>query len=202
MAYHRTAGAFPATYLETLAQGILNADELGPSPLGQEFVNTRGFSLVFRRSRIGDMCDAYPYLSHFLEKAVFPASNAFYVNPLVLHGTSRVAPHVDCRLIKEKNLRIIPNIVSVLYVSVEENMEGGELCLFSGTEDEFSIQPRTNDLIHFRGDIIHSVSEVRTPADRISVVCEQYNLPEEVISSFPDSCVITRDDATPRISPA
>ncbi|MFZ5479048.1 MAG: 2OG-Fe(II) oxygenase [Myxococcota bacterium] len=179
---------------------LLTDPHLGKSPLGAEFVNTRGFSIVFRRSALEEVKAHFPYLAEFLTGSMFPASNAFYVNPLVLEGTSRVDTHVDCRLVASQNVRIIPNLVSVLYVEVDPSMLGGDLVLQVEPGRTFAIRPSTNDLLHFLGTLVHSVTPVESPSRRISVVCEQYNLPEEVLEGFPEFQVICDNDVAPRVS--
>jgi hypothetical protein len=183
--YHLTRDAYRSTYLDEIERELLASPYMGESPLGPEFVNTHGFSLVFRRTALDSVFAAWPYLRVFLEQAIFPKSNAFYVNPLVLAAQSRVDPHVDCRLVASENVRIIPTLVSVLYVVCDAEMEGGELVLNVGTPQELALKPSRKDLLHFRGNIIHCVREVTRPCSRISVVYEQYNLPEKILLGFP-----------------
>ena len=198
--YHVAQNAFDDDYLSHLATELCKSEYLGASPLGAEFVNTEGFSLVFRRSALLDVCHAFPYLEPYLDEVLFPECNAFYLNPLLLTGSSRVDAHVDCRLVASENTRIIPNLVSVLYVEICPDMAGGNLLLNVGTEHEVCITPETNNLVHFRGSVIHRVSEVKNPHRRISVVCEQYNLPDALLAGFPLFNVITDDDLLPRVA--
>jgi 2OG-Fe(II) oxygenase superfamily len=156
---------------------------------------------VFRRSKFADVVQEFPYLRAFLESATFPKSNAFYVNPLILTGSSRVDPHVDCRLVVTENVRIIPTLVSILYVRADKGMVGGSLTLNVGPDQEITIDPKANHLIHFRGDLVHSVSEVLGEHTRISVVCEQYNLPEPVLLGFPEFEILHDRDVAPRVPP-
>ena len=185
--------------LRELEEKVLASEYLGKSPLGKEFVNTKGFSIVFRREALPKVYDEFRYFAPFLSKAVFPKSNAFYLNPLVLEECSRVDAHVDCRLLAAQNVRVFPTIVSILYVRVQDNMCGGELVLNYGQDDAISLNPRTNDLVHFQGNLVHAVSEIVDRGKRISLVCEQYNLHDEVLSGFPLLKVLTEDSIAPRV---
>ncbi len=200
--YKLKHNAFPAEYLEQLETALLDSPYLGDSPLGDEFVSTLGFSIVFRRSRLDEVLARFSYLSTYLETVVFESSNAFYINPVVMNAkpgeTSRVEPHVDCRFLEPQNVRIVPNLVSVLYVRGAS--EGGELCFHPGTAEEKRLRPQTNDLLHFVGDLVHSVSEVPPSAPvRISLVCEQYNLTAPALAAFPEFAVLQTHDLAPRV---
>lgn len=198
MSYSITRSAFSTTYLKTIENQLLESPYLGKSPLGKEFVDTRGFSIVFKRSHLETVIEKFPFLDEFLKKAIFTNSNAFYINPLILNSGSRVEEHVDCRLVSQEQARIIPNLVSVLYVKVDPDMEGGELCLKVGNDKKIDLKPSSNNLVHFLGTLIHSVNEVRCPCTRISLVCEQYNLSESLLAHFPDFLIIQDDDVAPR----
>ena len=189
--YRLERQAFDPLYLREVEHALTRCEYVGASPLGAEFVLTQGFSLVFKRSSLGDVTDAFPFLRPFLEAAVFPASNAFFLNPLIMGHSSEVRPHIDCRLIAEQDLRIIPNLVSILYVRSEPEMSGGEITLGSGRPDAVSIKPSTNNLLHFKGDIVHHVTAVESDHKRVCLVCEQYRLPDHVLAGFPELDVIT-----------
>lgn len=185
--------------LSGLIDGICHSDFLGKSPLGDEFVNTLGFSIVFRRDAVDEVKSRFPYLRPFLSEVLFDDSNAFYINPLLLSNSSKVGAHIDCRLLPEQNTRIIPNLVSVFYAEVSQEMEGGRLILNLGAENETTILPETNSVVHFLGQIIHEVTEVVSDNRRICVVCEQYNLDDQLLSSFPYCELITDKDIAPRV---
>lgn len=186
--------AFSEEYLSELMQHLISSPYLASSPLGKEFVDTKGFSIVFTRSELDNVLKSFPYLKIFLDTVLFPKCNAFYINPLILCSGSRVDPHVDCRLVVSENARIIPNIVSVLYVHAEPNISGGEIVLNVGGDEETTIKPLTNYLLHFRGNIIHSVREVKGLYKRVSLVCEQYNLTDSVLRGFSNFEVIPGED--------
>lgn len=186
--------------LTNLLKGICESAYLGKSPLGEEFVNTLGYSLIFRRSSLGEVVANFPYLEPYLIAVMFEGTNAFYVNTLILNGTSKVNAHIDCRLLSPQNIRIIPNLVSVFYAEVSREMAGGKLILNIGKDEEVTLTPETNSVIHFLGKVIHCVSEVTNPERRISVVCEQYNLDDDVLEAFPCCQIITGQDFAPRVS--
>lgn len=174
-----------------LIAGILGSEFYADSALGKEFVETKGFSLVFKRSAMDTVAASFPYLASLLEEVMFEESNAFYVNPLVLFGGSRVDPHIDCRVVSPDDVRIIPNIVSVYYAEVAKEMDGGRLILNSGKQNEIAVRTQTNELVHFLGNVVHHVEEIGTTHRRISVVCEQYNLDDELLAAFPQCEVIS-----------
>ncbi|KWD61902.1 hypothetical protein WL68_21060 [Burkholderia cepacia] len=200
--FARASNVLTETELSSLKEGILNSEYLGPSPLGKEFVNSKGFSIVFRREWIDMVEHRFPYLRPFLDCALFEACNAFYINPLILEGSSRVDPHIDCRLIGDGNVRLIPNLVSILYVAVPRDVVGGSLVLNVGSESEVVVQPERNEIIHFLGSLVHAVTELRTSCMRMSVVCEQYNLADDSLLDFPAFSVLTDCRTTPRVTVA
>ncbi len=189
-----------ARSLRGLVDGICQSEYLGKSPLGDEFVNTSGFSVVFKREAIDEVTNTFPFLEPYLKAVVFDGINAFYVNPLVLNASSRVSPHIDCRLLSPENIRLIPNLVSVFYAQVSTKMQGGRLVLNVGTGNEVTLKPGTNEVVHFLGKVIHCVTEVKNPSRRISVVCEQYNLEDDVLKVFPYFQVICNEDIAPRVA--
>ena len=193
--YKLESNAFDRSYLNDLEKKILSSPFTGHSPLGPEFVRTKGFSVVFRREFMDDVIEKLPYLKPFLDKAVFPSSNAFYINPLILKNSSRVDTHVDCRFVESENVRIIPNLVSILYVKADDDISGGEIDL-AGKK---IIKPKTGDLLHFKGDTLHHVNEVKGSGIRVNIVCEQYNLPDDILSGFPEFEILTDKDPAPRV---
>ena len=158
-----------------MVKELENSELVQKSPLGDEFVRARGFSAVFNRSSLGSIIEEVPYLERLLDHVLFPSTNAVFVNPLILSEGSRVDSHVDCRLLQSENVRIIPTIVSVLYVEIDSDIAGGELVLNPDLDDEVVLVPRTNMVIQFRGDVVHRVRQIDGTSTRISLVCEQYN---------------------------
>ena len=75
-------------------------------------------------------------------------------------------------------------VVSVLYVDVPKDLQGGELVLRSHKRQVGKISPQTNTLLFFQGDLTHSVTAV--VGERLSLVCEQYNLEEVELDDIPE----------------
>lgn len=198
--YKKISAAFSEDYIQSAERSFLASPYLGKSPLGAEFIKTKGFSLVFRRSSLNRVMEQFQFLRAFLEEVVFKTCNAFYVNPLLLSDHSRVETHVDCRLLPEQDLRIVPNLVSILYVKADPEMIGGELVLNVGHENELTLKLQSNDLIHFIGETVHKVTPVQGAVNRICFVCEQYNLPEEALQAFPEYALLRDKDLAPRVS--
>lgn len=194
--YRVVRDRFPAAYLRELEAGVLASPYLDASALGTEFVATRGFSIVFRRSAMDEVAGRFPYLRQFLAAAVFPTSNAFYLNPLVLLDGSRVDAHADCRALEGGQGRIIPTLVSVLYVRCPEPSAGGALVFEPGTDREARLQPRPGELVHFRGNLVHAVTALAGAEPRVSIVCEQYNLDASALARFPELSLLTRATAS------
>jgi hypothetical protein len=194
--------AFGDDYREIVERALLGSRYVGKSPLGEEFVETQGFSIAFQRSALSEVLVEFPYLRAFLETALFSTSNALYVNPLIMRRGSRVGAHVDCRLVVDQNVRIIPNIVSIYYVSVAPEAVGGDLTLNIGTATEVIIRPQQGDLLHFPGDVIHEVSPITSDHTRIGVVCEQYNLPDSMLEWFPTFDIVLDEAFAPRVATA
>jgi hypothetical protein len=79
-----------------------------------------------------------------------------------------------------------PILVSVLYIQVPHALQGGELLLQASEHQVVQIQPQTNTLLYFRGNLKHSVNEVKSSQPRISLICEQYNLSETRLQQIPE----------------
>lgn len=165
---------------------ILSSPYLAASQLSESFAGTKGFSVVFKRLGIGEVERHFPFFQPYLSVALMPTCNAFYLNPLVLEGGTRVEPHVDCSLSDHGKFIAIPTIVSVLYVQVPPDLQGGELVLQEREHKVGQIRPQTNTLLYFRGNLTHSVNEVKSSQARISLVCEQYNLSETRLQQIPE----------------
>ncbi len=184
--YGLRSKTFPLDYLNSLRIQILSSPYLAASQLSESFAGTKGFSVVFNRSGISEVERHFPFFQPYLSVALMAACNAFYLNPLVLEGGTRVEPHVDCSLSDHGKFIAIPTIVTVLYVQVPPDLQGGELVLQDREYKVGQIQPQTNTLVYFRGNLKHSVNEVKSSQARISLVCEQYNLSETRLQQIPE----------------
>ncbi len=178
--------AFNTKYINDLSAKILSSNYLGKSQLSDSFVTTKGFSVIFTRAKINQVKEHFPLFQTYLTTALNPQCNAFYLNSLILETKSCIKPHIDCSFSAYCQSLTIANLVSVLYVDVPSNLEGGELILTQGKTKVATIKPETNTLLSFRGDLLHSVNEVRNSTTRISLVCEQYLLTENKLREIPE----------------
>jgi hypothetical protein len=184
--YAQRHNVFPIEYLNELRSQILYSPYLAASQLSDSFAGTKGFSVIFKRSSLSKVEQQFPFFEPYLKVALKQACNAFYLNALVLESGTRVEPHVDCSISSYGMMFTIPNLVSVLYVQVPQDLKGGELVLQADEHQVGTIQPRINTLLYFRGDLVHSVNEVKSSQPRISLVCEQYNLSETRLQPIPE----------------
>jgi predicted 2-oxoglutarate/Fe(II)-dependent dioxygenase YbiX len=174
------------SYLQKLKKRILASPYLALNNLNRDFIATKGFSVVFTRPHLNRVAEQFPVFMRYLDSALQPECNAFYLNPLLLKAGSRVDPHIDRSLRSYCKTIQPPDVVSVLYVSVPSDLEGGELILRSRQRSVGQIRPQANMLLFFQGDLTHSVSAVHTGSDRLSLVCEQYSLEEKELEAIPD----------------
>lgn len=190
--YKKYPNVFPANYLNDLRGEILACPYFAVNNLNRDFVGTKGFSVVFHRSEIAEVAQKFPFFKPYLDRALEPSCNAFYLNPLLLQEGSRVDPHIDRSLRSYcKNIEP-PMLVSVLYVQVPENLQGGELVLRNHKQQVGQIKPQINTLVYFQGDLTHSVNAVKSTGTRLSLVCEQYSLSEKELRDIPEFTVESR----------
>jgi predicted 2-oxoglutarate/Fe(II)-dependent dioxygenase YbiX len=185
MYYHQHPQAFSQNYLTELQGQILACPYFAVNNLNRDFVGTKGFSIAFQRSHLSTVEQNFPYFKSYLDQALQPECNAFYLNPLLLKSGSRVDPHIDRSLRSYCKTIEPPALVSVLYVEVPTNLVGGELVLQSNKRQVGKITPQTNTLLFFQGDLTHSVNPVTSSGFRLSLVCEQYNLEDEQLWDIP-----------------
>ncbi|MBH8573482.1 2OG-Fe(II) oxygenase [Nostocaceae cyanobacterium CENA369] len=190
--YQQQPNAFPNDYLNNLWGEIQACPYFAINNLNRDFVCTKGFSVVFQRSHLTQVEQQFPYFKPYLDLALQPHCNAFYLNPLQLKEGSRVDPHIDRSLRSYCKTIEPPLVVSVLYVRVPTNLEGGELVLRSPKRQLGQIKPQVNTLVYFQGDLTHSVNAVKTPGNRLSLVCEQYSLTEVELQEIPPFIVESR----------
>jgi len=190
--YQQQPNAFPSDYLNNLWGEIHACSYFAVNNLNRDFVGTKGFSVVFRRSHISTVEQKFPYFQPYLDLALQPSCNAFYLNPLLLKEGSRVDPHIDRSLRSYCKTIEPPAVVSVLYVRIPADMQGGELVLRSHKRQLGQIKPQMNTLLHFQGDLTHSVNAVQTPGNRLSLVCEQYSLSEVELAEIPEFTIESR----------
>jgi 2OG-Fe(II) oxygenase superfamily len=185
MYYQQHPQTFSQNYLTELQGQILACPYFAVNNLNRDFVGTKGFSIVFQRSHISTVEQNFPYFKSYLDRALQPECNAFYLNPLLLKSGSRVDPHIDRSLRSYCKTIEPPALVSVLYVEVPTDLVGGELVLQSNKRQVGKITPQVNTLLLFQGDLTHSVNPFSSSGIRLSLVCEQYNLEDEQLWDIP-----------------
>lgn len=190
--YYQNQNFFPITYLNDLRGEILACAYLTINNLNRDFIDTKGFSVVFKRSEISKVEKQFPFFKPYLEQVLKPNCNAFYLNPLVLKENSRVDPHIDRSLRSYCKTVEPPLTVSVLYVEVPSNLEGGELVLSTHKRQVGQIKPKINTLVYFQGNLTHSVNKMKSGGTRLSVVCEQYDLTENELQEIPPFLIESR----------
>jgi hypothetical protein len=196
--YHQQPNAFPSNYLSDLRGEIQACPYFFTNNLNRDFVGTKGFSIVFQRSGLAEVEQQFPFFKPYLNLALQPTCNAFYLNPLLLKEGSRVDSHVDRSLRSYFKTIEPPAIVSVLYVQVPLDMQGGELVLRCHKRQVGQIKPQTNTLLYFQGNLTHSVNPVKTPGNRLSLICEQYSLSQAELQEIPRFTVESRATHQPR----
>lgn len=192
MYYNQFPDLFSAEYLTKLQGQILACPYFTVNNLNRDFVGTKGFSLVFRRSHLPTIAKKFPYFMPYLDQALQPDCNAFYLNPLLLKSGSRVDPHIDRSLRSYCKTIEPPLLVSVLYVQVPSDLVGGELVLQSRQRQVGKIRPRPNLLLLFQGDLTHSINPVTSSGMRLSLVCEQYRLEPDELAEIPEFTLESR----------
>lgn len=190
--YDQQVAAFPVSYLNDLRGEILACPHFAVNNLNRDFVGTKGFSVVFQRGALKEVERQFPFFKTYLERVLQPTCNAFYLNPLLLKEGSRVEPHIDRSLRSYCKTIEPPVAVSVLYVQVPSDLRGGELVLRHSKHQVGQIQPQTNTLILFQGDLTHSINVMQSAGSRLSLVCEQYCLCEAELQDIPEFRIESR----------
>lgn len=190
--FRQHPNAFAADYLTDLSGAIQACPYLAINNLNRDFIGTKGFSVVFQRSAIATVELQFPYFKPYLDLALQPDCNAFYLNPLWLTAGSRVDPHIDRSLRSYCKTINPPLTVSVLYVDLPQPLEGGELVLRDHRRQVGQIKPRLSLLLYFQGDLTHSVNAVKTTGTRLSLVCEQYQLDDIELQDIPPFTIESR----------
>lgn len=183
--YARKENVFSQAYLRELRSHILNSPYLNVSQLGESFTHTKGFSVVFKGSSINKVINNFSWLKPYFEVTLKEACNAFYFNVLILESGTRVEEHTDCSICSYDMIYTNPRLVSVFYVDIPKDIQGGELVLHLG-EKHWEIKPQTNSSIFFLGNLFHQVNQVTSSQPRISLVCEQYHLSSERLQNIPE----------------
>ena len=159
------------------------------------FGKTRGFVIKFNEDGIERFRSdgAYECFAPVFDRLRVPLTNAFVMNLLLCElgnydeydaNGLAVGVHLDDTVGIFSKHSFIAHQVSVLYLSVPSDMEGGQLDLFSygdgvtpGDGDpEEVVAPEENLMATFRGDAFHRVRSyrARSKTERVSLVLEQY----------------------------
>ncbi len=188
---HRTeAEALAPAATRALCQAVLDSPYLAQTDLNSGFSGTYGFSFIFRRTGLPQAVQIMPELQPYLDKVLLPQANAFFLNPLLIRQGAGVAAHADktLRSWTQPDEPPFPLRVSVLYLQVPAALQGGELIFRRFGLKLVRIQPRFNTLVEFAGHILHEVTPMSNSAEeaRISLVCEQYQLQEDLLELVPE----------------
>ena len=187
--HEATEDALPSTALSELKEAILNSPYLAETDLNEGFTGTSGFTLLFHLEERERVQALIPEVEPFLDKAIKPEANVFFLNPLVLHaGGAGVAPHADKTLVSYLDGDPpFPFCVSVLYLSLPKEKKGGTI-VFHRAIGRLQKTPVENLLLEFPGWLLHEVtplsSEPGSPP-RVSLVLEQYRLSPEMKAAVP-----------------
>ena len=187
---HRRPEALSAEATDAIRGAILGSSMLGESNLSSQFQGTYGFSISFRREAVEEVATRFAAFAPFLEAALLPGCDAFLLNPLLVHNGRGVMAHIDRSLEFYGSSIGCPVAVSVLYVQVPPELSGGELRLYHRGARVAALTPQPRSLVTFRGDLVHEVAPVeagapRLSAARISLVVEQYRVPESLRERVP-----------------
>jgi hypothetical protein len=194
---HRTPEAFSAVTVQSIRKAILESPLLEETHLTEQFSGTYGFSITFWREELPKLKERFPAFTPFLDAALLPSCNVFLLNPLLIQNGRGVSSHLDRSLLFYEESIGGPVAVSVLYVQVPEPLAGGELRLYHRGRQVEALTPMPRSLVTFRGDLVHEVVSVSAGAPalsaaRISLVVEQYRVPEKLRAAVPRFEIRTR----------
>ena len=189
----------------TLKQCATRNALLGSNPLEEAFSATRGLIVRYTRDGLADLArdEHLRCFEAFARTVMRPTANAFVLNVVEAKPseTEPIRYHIDQSFpVKFALGHYVAETVSVLYVSVPDDMRGGELevrkvpdvyldahglkaraavARDGGQVEAADVKPVENTLVTFRGDAHHRVRPFSTEkpgARRVSLVLEQYRL--------------------------
>lgn len=184
--------SFDSEFVNDTAQFVKTHPLLSGTTLNARFSGTEGFSIALTRSGLPRLEQSFPLFHQFLETTTPDRCNAFFINPLCIAKGAHVAPHVDRSLNSwtRPELPPFPVKVSVLYLDVPPDLEGGSLVLYpplSALHRKPTITPKTGLLFEFRGDLRHEVAAViQAQTPRVSLVMEHYEMPAYLLRKIPE----------------
>lgn len=201
-------------FLQTAVDHPLSAS----NQLSQQFVGSRGFVLKFNSegaSQLSSRSDL-SFLTPFFRKVRDPQANAFVLNVLIIQPDEAnestkpaIGLHVDNTVGIDSARLWVAHSVSVYYLQVPAEMEGGVLELYADLvqkkRPDERVYPTEGDLVTFRGDAYHRVTQVRqragaeapptaTESLRVSLVLEQYRIPERLYAHTFEFKISDKDD--------
>ena len=163
------------------------------------FGKTKGFVVSFSSQHEKKFLDTFQPIHEVFKQIQEPGTNAYIFNPVIIEhstkGNEKSIPyHYDMSLDDQvKTLfgrSYLPVCVTVIYIQLPESYKGGRLCLGEyGSIDESDVKkykPKLGRKFVFRGDAIHHVEPIHCKGGkgkRISLVFEQYRLPESKVAS-------------------
>ena len=189
-------------------QELETTEGIGPNPLGGTFKATQGIGWTLTTPGFGIIQQRLPTIAVLLEAMGLPHGptplrsfwqklrgykcNAFYLNVLVIPPGKAIAPHIDATLRdKAHNHNLLPTCVSVLWLELPGEFDGGQLRLYDQARPITAVAPKVGKIVHFQGHLRHEVTPMKLahklqpgPARRISLVCERYRLPEALVQKL------------------
>ena len=143
-------------------------------------------SFAFTLEGLDFLLEEFSWLDDFLHNVIDVESyNAFYLNALSVDSGGHVDVHVDCSLNHWLGCFRCADDVSVLYLSVPCDSQGGELVIYGDKGEVDSFQPLEGSIVRFPGKYPHSVRRFFGSDSRLSIVLESYRLSGELLLKVP-----------------
>jgi len=189
---------FNCNYLDTIVQNLNNSEYYGQCKTdlnGEVFYSDKvfGFSIIFRKDHLPCVKKMFPYLSDYFDKIILPGTNSYYVNYLVIQDGKKVKTHIDDTLTSyftsKRKTTENAKYVTVLYLTIADDMKGGELKLKNHKNKKIKkqkniVKPQKGLFVLFDGNLYHSVRKFKSSNVRASLVCEQYDLNNEELKTM------------------
>jgi len=156
---------------------ILETNTSERTPFFKGDHNVYSMSIAFTKDGIEELLENYGYLKPFIDEAVDTDTyNAFWLNSLIIGNGEEIQRHRDATISRYTKVPILADRVTVLYVKVPSDMIGGELKIYHYRRIE-TVTPEKGKMVIFKNQT-HSIDEVTTDSERISLVLESYYLDE------------------------
>lgn len=202
--------ALPVHAAHALADRLLAHPLVGRSQLVGTFEGSRGFGVACTVDGRHRALAHHPILAPLLPcfdarpDALLPREgllrsrtrppNAFYWNVLVVDDGQAIGRHTDGTLGAALGvLGTTPAVVSVVYLRVPMRRAGGDLVLFDDDAEVARVAPQVGMSVHFAGHLAHAIERLEgADGPRVSAVCEQYVLDDDVLARLPALTVQSR----------